>query len=86
VLREEGRIVGTTAINRNPENSSIGFLKAIHGNKLKHLEKIIHFIKPICMDKGIQTVQMTFTHMTEDSTEIKQYKDLGFKRVKKEIN
>ncbi|MHA1983270.1 MAG: GNAT family N-acetyltransferase [Candidatus Hodarchaeales archaeon] len=78
--REEGKIVGTTAIIRNPDNPQVGFLNAIYGTETTHLEKLICYLKPICIKNGIQVLQMTFTHLNEESPEIKIYEKLGFKK------
>jgi hypothetical protein len=81
IFREDGKIVGTTAINRNPDNPPIGYLNAIHGIEINHLEKLISYLKPKCIKNGIQTLQITFTHMNEESPEIEQYEKLGFERI-----
>ncbi|MHA1990245.1 MAG: hypothetical protein ACW981_06725 [Candidatus Hodarchaeales archaeon] len=81
VFRENGKIVGTFALNKNPDNPSIGYLIAIHANKREHLEKLISYLKPICIKNEIKRLQMTFTHLSEDSPEIIRYANIGFERA-----
>ncbi|MHA2249502.1 MAG: hypothetical protein ACXAD7_04020 [Candidatus Kariarchaeaceae archaeon] len=81
VLREDQELTGTAAMRRDPKNNYKGLLLGIYGKESRHLEEIITYLSKKCEEYQINTLQITFSHLTPDSPQIEEYTNLGFKKV-----
>ena len=86
VLREEGDIVATGAIGRNPNVPKLGFLSAVYSKSINDLRRLLTKITGTSKEQGIERILMFFTHLRPDDPEIEKYSALGFSYLGSNVN
>lgn len=86
VLREEGDIVATGAIRRNPNVPTIGMLNAVYDKGIADLRRLLTKIISISKEQGIERILMFFTHLRPDDPVIGKYASLGFSYLGSNVN
>jgi hypothetical protein len=78
VLREDGNIVATGALGRNPNVPTLGLLSAVYSKGKYDLKRLLTKIISTSKEQGIEMILMFFTHLRPDDPEIEKYTALGF--------
>jgi hypothetical protein len=86
LLREDGDIVATGAIGRNPNVPTLGLLSAVYCRGTNDLERLLTKITVTSKEQGIERILMFFTHLRPDDPEIEKYTALGFSYLGSNVN
>jgi hypothetical protein len=86
VLREDGNIVATGAIGRNPNVPTLSFLSAVYSREKNDLKRLLTKITSVSREQGIERILMFFTHLRPDDPEIEKYTALGFSYLGSNVN
>ena len=78
VLRDDGEIVATGALRRNPNVPALGLLSAVHSRGTNELRRLLTRITGTAKERGIERILMFFTHLRPDDPEIEKFTALGF--------
>jgi hypothetical protein len=86
VLREDGNIVATGALVRNPNAPTLGSLNAVYSKGTNDLKRLLIKITNTSKEHGIEKLLMFFTHLRPDDPEIIKYTALGFSYLGSNVN
>jgi len=86
VLKEDGDIVATGAIGRNPNVPALGLLSAVYSKGINDLRRLLTKITSTSKEQGIERILMFFTHLRPDDPEIRKYSALGFSYLGSNVN
>lgn len=86
VLRDDGDIVATGALGRNPNVPTLGFLSAVYSRGTNELKRLMTKITSVSREQGIERILMFFTHLRPDDPEIEKYSALGFSYLGSNVN
>jgi len=86
VLREDGNIVATGALGRNPNAPTLGLLSAVYNRGENDLKRLLTKITSTSKGQRIEKLLMFFTHLRPDDPEIEKYAALGFSYLGSNVN
>jgi len=86
VLREDGGIVATGALGRNPNVPTLGFLSAVYSKGTNDLKRLLTKITGTSKEQGIERILMFFTHLRPDDPELEKFTALGFSYLGSNVN